>query len=185
MELGDTLSQAQAFSLVEQASKHSNAKEHAKALAALRQAVKIAPKCAVAHNNLAWLLSTGPKEQRDPAEALLLARKAVELEPGRNDSLNTLGVALYSVGQFAEAIPVLEQSLRDGKGQSDAFDLFFLAMCHHRQGDAAKAKDCLERGKRWFEKRKGKLRADWVVDLTAFQAESESVLAQPPGPAKK
>ncbi len=185
VDLGDVLQRAQAFSLVEQAYKHSSAKEHAKALAALRQAVRIAPKCAEAHNNLAWLLLTGPKELRDPEQALPLARRAVEVEPKRAIYHNTLGVALYRVGQFAEAIPVLERSLREQKGQTDAFDLFFLAMCHHRKGDAAKAKDCHERGKQWFEKHRGKLSPSWVEDLTAFQAESESVLAQPPGQPKK
>jgi hypothetical protein len=31
-------------------------------------------------------------------------------------------VALYRTGQFAEAVPVLERSLREGQGQSDAFE---------------------------------------------------------------
>jgi tetratricopeptide (TPR) repeat protein len=185
VELGDMLSRAQANSLVEQASKHSRAKEHAKALAALRRAVKIDPKCAEAYNNQAWLLLTGPKELRDPAQALPLARKAAELEPKGAISLNTFGVALYYTGQLAEAIPVLERSLREQKGEAEAFDLFFLAMCYHRQGDAAKAEDYHERGKQWFEKHKRKLPANWIEELTAFQAESESVLAQPPGQAKK
>jgi hypothetical protein len=59
-------------------------------------------------NDDAWRLLTGPREQRDPAWALLLARKAVELAPGQFPYLNTLGAALYRNGKFAEAIPVLE-----------------------------------------------------------------------------
>jgi hypothetical protein len=70
--------------------------------------------------------------------------------------------------------------LRLSQGKSDAFDLFFLAMCRHRQGDAAKAKDCHERGKQWFRERKGKLPTDWIEELTAFQAEADGVLAKPP-----
>lgn len=93
--------------------------------------------------------------------------------------LNTLGVALYYTGNWTDALPVLERSLREQRGQADAFDLFFLATCHHRLGDAAKAKDCLERGNKWFQTHKGKLPAAWVEELTAFQAEAESVLAQP------
>jgi hypothetical protein len=96
--------------------------------------------------------------------------------------LNTLGVALYRSGQFAEAGPVLERSLDAGKGQTDAFDLFFLAMCHHRLGDAARAKDCLECGRRWFQTRKDKLPAAWVEELSAFQAEADAVLAERAGP---
>ncbi len=184
-DLGDMRQWAEADALVHQAAKRVRPKEYAKALAALRKAVKITPSHAMAHNNLAWLLLTAPKELRDPAQALPEARKAIELEPGQSIYRNTLGVALYRTGQFAEAIPDLECSLRESKGQTDAFDLFFLAMCHHRLGDAAKAKDCRERGAKWFQEHKGKLSAGWVEELTAFQAESESVLAQPPGQAKK
>jgi serine/threonine protein kinase/WD40 repeat protein len=184
-DLGDLRQWAEAEALVHQADQQISGKEHAKGLASLRQAVKIAPSNAAAHNNLAWLLLTGPKELRDPAQALPEARKAVELEPKRGIFLNTLGVALYYTGQYADAIPVLERSLREQKGQADAFDLFFLAMCHHRLGDAAKVKDCLQRGKQWFGKHKGKLPASWLAELTALQAEVESVLAQPPGKGKK
>jgi eukaryotic-like serine/threonine-protein kinase len=185
VEPGDTFQQAQALSLVRLARQHVHRKEHAEALAALRQAVKIVPSCALAHNNLAWLLLTGPKELRDPAQAVIAAKKAAELNPKQPIYVNTLGVALYYAGQYAEAIRALERSLREQKGQANAFDLFFLAMCHHRLGDAAKAKDCLERGKQWFRKRKANLSADWVEELTAFQAEAGALLAQPPGQEKK
>jgi tetratricopeptide (TPR) repeat protein len=184
VELGDTLLRAQAHLLDDQAQRHLRVKEYAKALAALQQAVKIDPRCAKAHNNLSWLLLAGPKELRDPAQALPLARKAVDLEPNQALYFNTLGVALYYTGHFAEAIPVLERSLREQKGQADSFDLFFLAMCHHHQGDTAKAKECLQRGKQWFQKHKGKLSAKWVEELTTFQSEAESVLAQPPNQGK-
>jgi WD40 repeat protein len=182
---GDLPQLSQADALVQQAMQHERNKAHAKALAALRQAVKIAPSLAVAHNNLAWLLLTGPKELRDPAQALAAARKAVELEPEESLYLNTLGVALYRTGQFADAIPVLERSLHEQGGQADAFDLFFLAMCHHRLGDAAKAKDYHERACRWFEAHKSKLSPRWREELTAFQDEAKTVLSQMPGQAKK
>jgi serine/threonine protein kinase/WD40 repeat protein len=171
--------------LLQEAAGHIRANEHAKALEALRQAVKIGPDNATAHKNLAWLLLTAPQELRDPALALAEARKAVELEPKQFLFRNTLGVALYRSGQFAEAVPVLEQSLREGKGQADAFDLFFLAMSHHRLGEPAKAKQCQERAAAWFQDRQGKLPAQWTHELTAFQAEADAVLAQPTGQAKK
>ena len=53
-------------------------------------------------------------------------------------------------------------------------------MCHHRLGDAAGAKDCLESGRRWFQTHKDKLPADWVEELSAFQAEADTLLAQRP-----
>src|SRR5262249_27891691 len=43
-------------------------------------------------NELAWQLVTGPQNQRDPAKALPLANKAVELNSGQTTYLNTLGV---------------------------------------------------------------------------------------------
>jgi len=184
-DLGDSEHWAEADALVRQAARHSRGNEHAKALAALRKAVEIAPSQALAHNNLAWLLLTGPKELRDPAQALPEARKAVELDADQAFYHNTLGVALYRLGQFAEAVPVLEDSLRAGVGETDAFDLFFLAMCHHRLGDAAKASDCRRRAASWFESHKSKLTAGWIAELTAFQDEAAVVLAEAPGHAKK
>jgi len=94
-----------------------------------------------------------------------------------------LGVALYRTGKFADAVPVLERSLREGKGQADAFDLFFLAMCHHRLGDAVKAKDFRGRGVSWLQAHQGKISTEWVQQLNVFQAECDAVLAQPPGQA--
>ena len=185
VELGDMISVAQAQALIDQAQEHVRANEYAKALAALRQAVKINPQCAMAHNNLAWLLLTGPKEQRDPAQALIAARKANELESRHPMYVNTLGVALYYRGHYTQAILELERSLREQKGRCAAYDFFFLAMCHHRQGDATKAKEYLQRGKQWFQTRKGKLSAEQAEELTAFQAEAEGVLAQPPSREKK
>jgi serine/threonine protein kinase/WD40 repeat protein/Tfp pilus assembly protein PilF len=184
-DLGDMQHWAEADALVKEAARQSNGNEHAKALGTLRQAVKIAPTLALAHNNLAWLLLTGPKELRDPAQALPEARKAVAANPDEPLYQNTLGVALYRVGQFAEAVNALEKSLRRGMGKTDAFDLFFLAMCHHRLGDAAKAKDRRQRGACWFECHQSELTPEWQAELTAFQAEADMVLAAAPGKAKK
>jgi serine/threonine protein kinase/WD40 repeat protein len=182
VELGNFLKQAEVARLLSESHRHIREKHPSQALAVLRKAVQTDPESASARNDLAWLLLTGPKELRDPEEGLQAARKAVELDKEQWVYHNTLGVALYRNSQFAEAIPFLEKSLKEGKGEADAFDLFFLAMCHHRLGDAAKAKDCREQAVRWFEERRGKLKsADWADELTAFQAEADAVLAEPPG----
>jgi uncharacterized protein HemY len=132
-------------------------------------------------NELAWALATGPESMRDPKEALALARRAVAMSPDTPLYENTLGVALYRSGQFAEAVNALEKSLHDGNGVSDAFDLFFLAMCHHRLGDAEKAKDCYDRAVHWFDEHRSKMNKTWLGELTTFQAETAAVLKEKPG----
>ena len=122
------------------------------------------------------MLATGPKPQRDPALAARLAAFSVALAPGEQVSLNTLGVALYRAGKFAEAITTLEKSLDAGKGQFDAFDLFFLAMAHHRLGHRPEARACYDRAVRWLGEQKS-LPAWYAKELTAFRAEAEAVLA--------
>jgi uncharacterized protein HemY len=92
---------------------------------------------------------------------------------------NTLGVVLYRNGDFVPAIDSLKKSLDLGHGQSDGFDLFFLAMCHKKLGDAAQAKDCFDRAVLWTQQRKDKLPAEWAKELAAFRAEAESVLKVP------
>jgi tetratricopeptide (TPR) repeat protein len=129
----------------------------------------------MALNNEAWRLATGPVGERDPAKALKLIQEALKREPNNATLLNTLGVAQYRGGQYAAAIITLERSLAAGKDESDGFDLFFLAMCHAKLGDAARAKDCFDRAVRWTEGQKN-LPAQYAEELKAFRAEAEQVL---------
>ena len=181
VELGTFLQRTQADQLVLQAQQHLLTKEPAKALAALRQAIQTDPTHAEARNSLAWLLLTGPQELRDAKEALSAARKAVELDPQHWHFQNTLGVALYRNDKLDEALTILEKSLKEGQGQSDAYDLFVLAMCHHRQADTDKAKDCRERTATWFAEHRAKLPPEQIEELKQFATEAEAVLSQPPG----
>jgi serine/threonine protein kinase/WD40 repeat protein len=126
-------------------------------------------------NNLAWALVTALGSARDVQRALSLARRAVEVAPNQVLFLNTLGVAQYRAGQHAEAIATLEKSLSAGKGGSDAFDLFFLAMAHRRLGHWEEAKGCFERAVHWLKDQKD-LSAQHSQDLAAFRAEAEAVL---------
>jgi len=129
-------------------------------------------------NNLAWRLATGPPALRDPERAVSLARKAVDQTSSSAVYLNTLGVALYRAGQYAEAIPTLERSLTAGEGQSDAFDLFFLAMARHRLGQTVQARDAFDRALHWWRDQKPLPDPD-AQELAAFRAEAEAVLAVP------
>src|SRR5439155_5853056 len=71
------------------------------------------PTHAEAHNELAWLLATCPDEKlRDPARAVELARKAVQLAPKVGNYWNTLGVAHYRAGDWKAAIAALDKLLK-------------------------------------------------------------------------
>jgi hypothetical protein len=131
-------------------------------------------------NNEAWRLVTGPLEQRDPNKrALRLIRQALKHDPDNPLYLNTLGVVQYRNGLYKEALATLQKSLATGKGQSDAFDLFFLAMCHAKLDDRARAKEDFDRAVKWVESRKN-LPAQHVEELKAFRAEAEQVLRNAP-----
>jgi serine/threonine protein kinase/WD40 repeat protein/tetratricopeptide (TPR) repeat protein len=146
-----------------------------KAAADRQKALKLAANDPMRLNNQAWRLVTAPKGQRDPVRALALIQKAIAREPDNDVFLNTLGVVQYRNGQYAAAVLNLEKSLDIGKGRSDGFDLFFLAMCHAKLGEAARAKDCFDRAVKWRETQKN-LSHRWAEELKAFRAEAEEVL---------
>jgi serine/threonine protein kinase/WD40 repeat protein/Tfp pilus assembly protein PilF len=161
---------------------HQDAGRYEAARADLRKAVDLEPKRARFCTDLARLYATGPAKVRDPREAVVLAERAVKLQPGEWSYHNTLGLAYYRAGRFRDAVAALEKSLRGGAGQSDALDLYFLALCHHRLGDAARARDCYARARAWHKRKASGLPNDLAAELQRFRAEADAVLAQPPGP---
>jgi serine/threonine protein kinase/WD40 repeat protein len=127
-------------------------------------------------NHAARRLVTGPEKERNPAQALPLAEKAVALWPEEAIYRNTLGVVYYRLERYGPAVQALERSLRENKGEYAAYDLFFLAMCHARRGEAAAAKDCYDRAVKWVQQRQEKLSPEEKKELGQFQAEANVLL---------
>jgi serine/threonine protein kinase/WD40 repeat protein len=120
-------------------------------------------------------LLVGPEKDCQPDQALELVRKAVELSPDDAMYRNTLGVACYRLGRWADAAAALEPNLA-GHDEQAAFDLYILAMSYHQLGGRAKARDCFDRAVRWHEDRKGSLSAEYLAELKAFRTEAEALL---------
>jgi tetratricopeptide (TPR) repeat protein len=133
---------------------------------------------AEALNNVAWDLVTGVVYLRDPERAVSLARKAVALAPNEAVFLNTLGIALYRAGRYADAVDTLEQNLAASRGKFAAYDLFFLAMARHRLGQTVQARDSFDRAVRWRDEQK-QLPEPYAGELAEFRAEADAVLARP------
>ena len=124
----------------------------------------------VTHNNLAWLLATCPDVQsRDPAWAVELAEKAVELAPKKGHIWNTLGVAQYRAGDWDAAIDALQKSL-ELQGDN-SFDFFFLAMAHWQLGHKDEARKWYDRAVEWMEENKPD-----EEELRRFRAEAEELI---------
>jgi hypothetical protein len=140
-----------------------------------RLAVEAAPDNPRACNDLAWIYLTAPAALRDVKAALPLAEKAVRLAAGNALYRNTLGVAYYRTGRYREAVETLRPNLDKQNDMGLAFDLYFLAMSHHRLGETARARDYFDWAARWTRAQPG-LSAAYREELTAFRSEAEELL---------
>jgi serine/threonine protein kinase/WD40 repeat protein/Tfp pilus assembly protein PilF len=160
--------------------------DHARAFDDYNQALLLLPSekwdpvsvegAALEFNYWAWLWARYPPKSNEGPRALALARKAVSLQPGQWQYRNTLGVVYYRLGDYPNARANLEQSLQDSAGETAAFDLFFLAMCYQRTGDAAKARDCYDRAQRWLAEHRTTLAPAWADELKEIRREAAAVL---------
>jgi len=87
--------------------------QYRNALADYARAIEVDPTFAHAYRNGSWLLATCPDARfRDPENALLGARQALEFDYGqRHVALDTLAAALANKGQYEEAIDTLHEAL--------------------------------------------------------------------------
>jgi serine/threonine protein kinase/tetratricopeptide (TPR) repeat protein/WD40 repeat protein len=153
---------------------------HREALADWTKLIELAPGDWVAQNGLARFLATCPDARlRNPARAIQLAEGVLQVEEqvGLEWKWNTLGVAHYRAGHWKAAIDCLEKSrvLRNG---GDAFDFFFLAMAHWKQGREKEARQWYERASGWLEQNQQALAKDKPrqEELRRFRAEAAQLL---------
>jgi tetratricopeptide (TPR) repeat protein len=106
---------------------------------------------------------------------LTLARRAVELAPNEAMYINTLGVAQYRAGRYAEAIATLDRSLAASRGQGDGYDLFFQAMAHWQLGHKPESLTCFRKAVEWTEKNEPA-----NEELAGFRAEAAALLGLEP-----
>jgi tetratricopeptide (TPR) repeat protein len=148
-----------------------------------QEALKLAetfPENADALNDASWLAARQPgADAAVYQQALCQAEAACRLAPDLAAYRSTLGVAYYRVGKYREAVATLEKSLPgDAANGLDASDLYFLALCHYRLGDAAKARECFERAKDSQQRNAARLRPDQLQELNQFRTEAEALLAK-------
>jgi tetratricopeptide (TPR) repeat protein len=130
----------------------SQQKKLDEAVAAYRKAIDIEPTYAPAHNALAWFLSTcADAKLRDSAQAVVHAKKAVELDTKNGSYANTLGVAYYRTSDWKAAIATFATAIELHKG-GDSFDWFFLAMAHWQLGEKDQARDFYDQAVQWMDK---------------------------------
>jgi serine/threonine protein kinase/Flp pilus assembly protein TadD len=143
--------------------------EFRRAVACYRQALLHRPDCRTP-NDLAWLLATCPQaEFRNPAEAVVLARQAVQMSPTCGPLWNTLGVAQYRAGQWKAAVGSLRESMRL-RGGGDSSDWLFLAMAYWQLGDKVQAHE-------WCDRARQDVQKDPLCEpLARYRDEAEALL---------
>ena len=157
------------------------------ALVHFRRSVDLLPTDPNPLNGLAWELATCVETRlRDPARALDMAKKVVELsvrqkddrdKPGRDrlgNYWNTLGVAHYLAGNPEEAVVALQTSLCIADGSDERYvceDWFFLAMANWKLDRKEEARACYDRAADWMAKKKPE-----EEEIRRFRAEAAALL---------
>jgi hypothetical protein len=89
------------------------------------------------------IVSVSGRPESDYKRALQIQEVVHTRNAGNLDYVRTLGVALYRVGEYAQALPLLQQV--DELDRKRPGDLAFLSMTYYHLGDEGKAKDALSR----------------------------------------
>lgn len=111
------------------------------------------------------LLAPWQPESTEPARALDLAKKAVELAPDRIDYWETLGVAQYRNGDWQGTLTAMKKSddirRKTGVGER-ALDWLFIAMAHLHLENHEQARVCFRKGSALASAER---QSEWLVRL--------------------
>jgi tetratricopeptide (TPR) repeat protein len=119
--------------------------------------------------NLAWLLADELDSRlRDPAQAVEMAKRAVQFAPDRFEPWSTLGLALYRNGEWQGVIEALQKA---NQIEENGEHFFFLAMAHWQLGDKEKADQYFHKAVAWMDKNDPK-----DEDLRRHRTEAASLL---------
>jgi WD40 repeat protein/serine/threonine protein kinase len=108
-----------------------------------------------------------------PAQAVALAKKAVDAAPQKGTSLEALGIAHYRAGEFGAAAAALEKALPQ-LGGGDGLTWFVLAMACGQKGDSESARRWYDRGRQWLAEN-----APGNAEGLALRTEASEVLRRP------
>jgi tetratricopeptide (TPR) repeat protein len=141
-----------------------------------RQALELAPDHAEATHALARLYAAGPPSMRDPRRALPLALTAADRKTPPDWAPNTLGVTYYRLGRTKEAVAALERGRGRPAADREPFDLYYLALCHQRLGDALTAKDFFTRAEAACARPAPQLAPELAAELRRLRTEAAEVV---------
>jgi tetratricopeptide (TPR) repeat protein len=101
---------------------------------------------------MARIATMSPSRAPEPARVVALAEEAVASDPKAAWYLHTLGIAHYRADQFDQAVRRLHESMDVSPEWPAHVDNWLaLAMTHQRLGDAAEARQWLDKATQWLE----------------------------------
>src|SRR5262249_25106086 len=137
----------------------------------------------VTANGAVWLCCLAPGAASDYKSLVAMAQRAVQESPtplGRAYCLNTLGAILYRAGRYQEALDSLKEGLAQQKSDGIPHDWVFLAMAHHRLGNAAEARRWLDKLRAYQPAANASSNDFWNgLEIPLFRQEVEELLSQP------
>jgi serine/threonine protein kinase/tetratricopeptide (TPR) repeat protein len=148
----------------------------AEGITEFKEALRLKPDFLPAYVSLAWTLATFPDPaQRDGAQAVKYAHKALELRPQESTHWSNLGVAYYAAGEYPKAVETLEKADQMRNGRDD-WHRFFLAMAHWQLGNQQQARKYYHQGVQWIEREAANMARGSAEEQIRFRAEAEKLM---------